>query len=64
MFIENARPSHFFRKERNAEHFALCGDDKSNRVAIKISPLRGDDSVHILHKTNRRVFEAKPSHVK
>jgi hypothetical protein len=45
MFIETARPSHFFRKERNAEHFALCGDDKSNRMSINLSPLCGDDSV-------------------
>jgi len=28
MFIEVHEPSHFFRKERNADHFALCGDDK------------------------------------
>jgi hypothetical protein len=48
MFIESAWPSHFFRKERNTKHFALCGDDKGNRIAINISPLCGDDSVHIL----------------
>ncbi|HXI25923.1 MAG TPA: TolC family protein [Pyrinomonadaceae bacterium] len=60
MFIESARPYHFFRKERNAKHFALCGgDDKSNRVAINISPLCGDDSGHVVQRTNRRTFEAK-----
>ena len=33
---------------------------RGNRVAINISPLCGDDSVHILQSTNRRTFEAKP----
>ena len=64
MFIESARPSHFFRNERNAKHFARCGDDMNNRVAINISPLCGDDSVHILQKTYRRTFEAKPSRLR
>jgi hypothetical protein len=49
MFIESARPSYFFRKERNAD-FALCGDDKSNLGAINISPPCGDDAVHILQR--------------
>jgi hypothetical protein len=52
MFIEMHDASHFFRKERNAKHSALCGDDKecagksaaavaeAYRVAINISPLR------------------------
>ena len=35
MFIEHARPSHFFRKERNAKHFALCGDDKEQSRGYK-----------------------------
>src|ERR1043166_5489921 len=48
MFIETARPSHVFRQERNAEHFALGGDDKRNRVSIDISPLCGEDAVHIV----------------
>jgi hypothetical protein len=29
-------------------------------VTINISPLCGDDSVHILQRTNRRTYEAKP----
>ena len=33
---------------------------RGDRVAINISPLCGDDSVHILQRTNRRTFEAKP----
>ncbi len=33
---------------------------KVNRVAINISPLCGDDSAHLLQRTNRRTFEAKP----
>jgi hypothetical protein len=60
MFIESARPYHFFPKERYANHFALCGDDKSKRVAINISPLCGDDSGHVVQRINRRTFEAKP----
>jgi len=33
---------------------------RSNRVAINISPLCGDDSGHVLQRTNRRTFETKP----
>jgi len=33
-------------------------------VAINISPLCGDESVHILQRTNQRTFEAKPSYDK
>jgi hypothetical protein len=33
---------------------------RGDRPAIKISPLCGDDSVHILKRTNRRAFETKP----
>jgi hypothetical protein len=34
--------------------------NRGNRLAINISPLCGDDSVHILQRTNRRTLEAKP----
>jgi hypothetical protein len=34
---------------------------RGNRVAKNISPLCGDDSVHILQRANRRTFEAKPT---
>src|SRR4051794_4436357 len=33
---------------------------RGNRVAIDISPLCGDDSVHTVQRTNRGTFEAKP----
>src|SRR5436190_2802580 len=36
---------------------------RGNRVAINISPLCGDDSVHILQRTNRRTFDEKPGSV-
>jgi len=35
MFIERARPSHFFRKERNAKYFALCGNDMRQSRSYK-----------------------------
>ena len=38
------------------KHFALCGDDKSNSVAINISPLCGEHSVYDLQRSNRRTF--------
>jgi hypothetical protein len=51
MFIESARPLTSFRNERNAEYFARSGDDESERVAVNISALCGDDSVYILQST-------------
>jgi hypothetical protein len=33
---------------------------RGDRVAINISPLCGEDSVHILQRTNRRTVAAKP----
>ena len=60
IFIESPPPSHFFRKERNAKAFrSLRRLIRCSRIAINISPLRGDDSV-ILQRTNRNDFEAKP----
>jgi hypothetical protein len=32
---------------------------RGNRIAINISPLCSEDSVHILQRANRRTFEAK-----
>src|SRR6185503_3249635 len=45
MFIEIDRPSHFFRKERNAGISLFAEITRGNRLAINISPLCGDDSV-------------------
>jgi len=48
-----------FRKERNARHFAFAETMRGNRITINISPLCGDDSIHIFQGINRRTFEAK-----
>src|SRR5215831_17430676 len=58
MFIETAHQSHvFFRKERNAEHFALCGVIRGQSRSYKhVAALRRSVS----RNRSRMTFEAKP----
>ncbi len=56
----NDRPSHFNRKERNARHFALCGDHNRRSLAINISALCGDQPVSILERTNLELLRQTP----
>src|SRR5215471_15424279 len=59
MFIETAHQSHvFFRKERNAEHFALCGVIRGQSRSYKhVAALRRSVSRNL----SRMTFEVKPS---
>ena len=59
MFIESTRPSHFFRKERNAGISLFAEMVRGDGVAINISPLCGDDFSSHPSRINRRTFEAK-----
>jgi hypothetical protein len=50
MFIESARPSHSAAKSEMLIISLFAEMRRGNRVAINISPLCGDDSVHTLRE--------------